>query len=459
MLQYYIFRVKFCLQANHGLATGCTKQPELEIKWEEEMLFSASRYALSVAALSAGLIVSAGTGSAAELTFWSMWNETEPQAKALQIIMDTYTAAHPETTFSVVWNGRQNQTKLRGALQAGTNVDFMDQDGDQLVGGLQKEGLAYDLGGIVDDELKSAMLPGTLDLYSSDGKYYQITYIYNTVNFWYNKEMMDEAGATPPKTWDDLIAVCDAVKGIGKHALVVESDAADYNMLYFSNLVERALGANAVLKLMEDKSGAGWSDPAVLDAAQKTRQLWDAGCIAEDARGFQWPAGQTSVALGDTMGELVASWLPMELLETTGEDFPWAAFSFPDVPGGVGKSTDLEVALIGMMVLKDSPNAEEAAQFLKYVVSEEAQKVMVETGVVGVTRKGVEWPAIIADGATSAAEATALSNFSGGLALYYPDFNSNVAKPEYNKMFLGQATPEEFVATMVAATAEYWKAH
>ena len=423
------------------------------------MLFSKSRYILSATAMSAGLMAFGGNGMAAELTFWSMWNETEPQAVALATIMKNYTAAHPETTFKSVWNGRQNQTKLRGALQSGSKVDFMDQDGDQLVGGLQKEGLAYDLGGIMDDEMKNALLPGTLDLYSSDGKYFQIPYIYNTVNVWYNKDVMDEAGAAPPKTWDDLIAVCAKVQAIGKHALVIESDAADYNLLYFSSLVERTLGANAVLALMDDKTGAGWSNPAVLDAAQKTRQLWDAGCIAEDARGFQWPAGQTTVALGDTMGELVGSWLPIELLETTGPDFPWAAFSFPEVPGGIGKSTDLQVALIGMMVLKDSPNVEEAAQFLKYLVSDEAQKVMAEVGVVGVTRKGVEWPAILADGAESAANATALSNFGGGLALYYPDFQSNTFKPEYNKMFLGQSTPEEFVATMVASTAEYWKSH
>ena len=50
--------------------------PEFEIKWEEEMLFSESRYVLSVAALTTGLMASAGAGSAAELTFWSMWNET-----------------------------------------------------------------------------------------------------------------------------------------------------------------------------------------------------------------------------------------------------------------------------------------------------------------------------------------------------------------------------------------------
>jgi raffinose/stachyose/melibiose transport system substrate-binding protein len=117
------------------------------------------------------LFAFSGSAPAAELTFWSMWNDLEPQAKALQTIMGNYTKAHPETTFKAVWNGRQNQTKLRGALQAGTPIDFMDQDGDQLAGGLQKEGLGYQLDGEVDDAFKGVFLPGAFDIYSAEGKH------------------------------------------------------------------------------------------------------------------------------------------------------------------------------------------------------------------------------------------------------------------------------------------------
>jgi len=422
-------------------------------------MLSVSRKVILGMMIASSLLANAGGAMAAELTFWSMWNEPEPQAKALQTIMDAYTAANPDTTFNVVWNGRQNQTKIRGALQAGTKIDFMDQDGDQLVGGLQKEGLLYALNGDLNDSFKNSFLPGTLDIYSTNGIYYQIPYIYNTVNFWYNKDMMAEAGTEVPKTWDDLISMCKAVEAIGKEALVIESDAADYNGLYFSYLIERSLGSGSVVKAFEDKSGAGWLDPAILDAAKKSRQLWDEGCIAKDARGFQWPAGQMTVALGDTMGELVGSWLPIELADTTGPDFPWGAFSFPEVDGGVGKSTDLQVALLGMAVLKDAPNAEEAVKFLKYLMSEDAQKTLVEEGGVGVTRKGVEWPPVLADAYTSASNATALSNFGGGLGLVYPEFYSLVFKAEFNKMFLGQSTPEELVAKLVAGTKEYWASH
>jgi raffinose/stachyose/melibiose transport system substrate-binding protein len=423
------------------------------------MLLSASRYVVSVAALAVGVLAYAGSAAASELNYWSMWNETEPQAQALQAIMDAYTKAHPDTTFKVVWNGRQNQTKLRSALQAGVSVDFMDQDADQLVGGLQKEGLALDLDGVLPADTVSAFLPGVYDLDATDGKHYQVPYVYNTVNFWYNKDMMTQAGATPPKTWADLIALCGKVKTLGKQALVVDSNSSDYIFLYFAHLIERTLGPGSVLDLMKDKTGAGWSQPAVLAAAKDERQLWDAGCLSPDARGFQWPAGQQTVALGDSMGELVGSWLPTELKSTAGDDFNWGSFDFPAVEGGAGKITDLEAELLSMLVLKNSTHKDEVISFLAYLMSPEAQKVLVEQGGVGVTRKGVAWPDVLSGAYASASNATSLSAYGGGLSIAYPDFDTTVILPEHNKMFLGQTTPEQFVATMVEKTKDYWQTH
>lgn len=410
----------------------------------------------SAVALAACLAFAASPAMSAELVFWSMWNETEPQAKALQQIMDNYTAAHPETTFKVAWNGRQNQTKLRSALQAGTAVDFMDQDSDQLAGGLQKEGLGLDLTGELDAELKAALLPGTLELFATDGKIFQVPYIYNTVNFWYNKDMLKEAGAQIPKTWDELLAVCKAVQGIGKHALVIESDVAFFNIIHFSLHLERQLGPWALVKVFEDKSGESWRQPEVMNSAKAMGQLWSEGCIAPDARGFKWPAGEQTIALGDTMGELVGSWVPTELAETAGPDFPWGAFNFPEIPGGQGKITDIQVAPLSLLVLKDSPNAAEAVGFIEFLMSAEQQKILVEVGGVGVTRAGVAWPAALADAATSAAEATALSPISGGVNVNYADFATQVLYPEFNKMFLGETTPEQFVDTAAKATKDYW---
>ncbi len=225
------------------------------------------------------------------------------------------------TTFKVVWNGRGNQTKVRSALQAGTKIDLVDQDGDQLAGGLQKQGQGYPLDTALGADFKNTLLPGAYDLYAVEGKHYQVPYIYNTVNFWYNKDIMKEAGVEPPKTWADLMNMCVAVQKTGKHALVVEGNDMAHTLLYFSGLIERQLGPNALVKIFEDKSGESWLQPAVLDSAKKELALWGT-CLAEDDRGFQYPQGQQTIPLGDSMGDLNGSWLPTELSSAAGDDFP-----------------------------------------------------------------------------------------------------------------------------------------
>ncbi|WP_299506961.1 extracellular solute-binding protein [Cypionkella sp.] len=385
-----------------------------------------------------------------------MWNEPEPQAVALRAIMDAYTAAHPETTFSAVWNGRANQTKLRSALQAGTKVDLMDQDGDQLIGGLQKQGLALQLDGLVKADFGASLLPGVFDIYASEGKHYQVPYVYNSVNFWYNKEILEEAGAQEPATFDELLAMCDAVRKLDKYALVVDNDDT-YALYYFSYLLERKLGVNALVTTFEDKTGESWLKPEVLKAAQMAQSLWGR-CIPDDARGFQYPAGQQTVALGDSMGNLNGSWLPAELSSSAGEDFPWGAFNFPSVEGGKGKQTDLQVALLSMIALESSEHKEEAVDFLEFLVSEEAQKIIVEQGSVGSTRAGVAWPAILEEAYQAATNATAISNIYGGVGINYPDFYTTILAPEQNKMFMGQTEAKAFVEAMAADTKKYWEA-
>jgi ABC-type glycerol-3-phosphate transport system substrate-binding protein len=210
--------------------------------------------------------------------------------------------------------------------------------------------------------------------------------------------------------------------------------------------------------LFNDKTGNGWTKPGVLQAAQMTRSLWDKGCIAKDARGFQYPAGQQTIALGDSMGEFNGSWLPTELSNSAGADFPWGAFNFPAVKDGKGKQADLQVALLSMMVLKTAPNPKEAVDFIKFVVSEQAQKILVTEAQVGSTRKGVAWPAVLADAEKSAREATALSSYGGGLSLTQPGFVATILAPEFNKMFLGDGTPQQMVTILASKTKEYWAA-
>jgi ABC-type glycerol-3-phosphate transport system substrate-binding protein len=392
-----------------------------------------------------------------------MWNKTEPSAIALTEIIQKFEAANPNITITAVWNGRENQTKVRTALGANTQIDFVDQDASQIAGGLMLEGLLLPLDDMLNsnalDEavpFKDVFNPGLLDLYVQDGVHYLMPYDDSPVMFWYNKDIFTAAGiATPPATWDEFLVDLQKIKDAGYVPLAVESDVNDYNIFYFSYLVERMKGKGFLLSAIEDKTGEKWNDPVFTQVLTMMKDLWDKGFIPPESLGYMWPAGQQTLATGKAAMELCGGWLPTELADMAGPDFNWGGLNFPGVTGGAGKVTDLQQWLLSFGILKGSAHPAEAQAFLKFVMTKESQQRLV-TALRGVTRKGVQWPAPMADGATASTNATlVLDHVDGGVALY-AEFIQNVLFADFQPVFLGQATIADFPAKISTDAKNYW---
>lgn len=404
----------------------------------------------------------APSGDAVELVFWSMWNEAEPQAMVIQGWIDEFQTQNPNITISPVWNGRQNQTLARTALNSGTVIDLVDQDADQVAGGLMIDGMGYSLDEFLDtpalDEdvsIKDVFVPGVLDLFKGeDGQTYLWPYIYNTVQFWYNKDMFAEVGVTAPETYDEWMEVNQALVDAGYAPIATESDVPSYVIDFLTYYVERVKGPGFLKATVEDVSGEMWKDPVYLEAAQAGRSLWEMGYVPDDSSGYLWPAGQQTLGLGEAAMELVGSWLPIELKDLS--EFEWGAFNYPSIEGGAGSNQDLQVALLTFMILKDTEHPQEAFEFLRFMMTKENMQTMADEALVGVTRKDVQWAEALKDGAEAAASAENVMAFADGAVALYPEFTNNILYINWNDLFLGQTTPEEFVEAMSSQAANYW---
>jgi raffinose/stachyose/melibiose transport system substrate-binding protein len=410
---------------------------------------------------------SSAAGQKVELTFWSMWNEPEPQAQALQTVIKAFEAANPNITINVVWNGRENQTKLRTALSSGTKVDFMDQDGDQVAGGMMSEGLGYPLDEFLTQnaldenaQIQNVFVPGVVDMFkAADGHHYLWPYILNVMVFWYSQDAFAKANVQPPTTWQEFLDVNSKLKGAGFIPLAQESDVTDFLFWWTNYLVERQKGPGFLLKAVEDKTGESWKDPVFLKTAQMLKQLWDSGYIPQETKGYTFPAGEQTLATGDAAMELCGSWLPAELSKTTGPDFKWGAYKFQAIDGGVGSADDLQEWPITFMILKDAPHPKEAFEFLKFVMTKESQTTIATQGIVGITRQGVDWPVALKDAQNYAAKAKTVIIHSDATDVYHPEFYKNVLGQNNTDMFLGKISPEQFVQKMADDSKAYWQTH
>lgn len=399
------------------------------------------------------------------LVYWSLWNEPEPGANVMKSLIADFEAAHPGLTIAPVWNGRQNQTTVRNALAGGTQIDIMDSDMEGLKGGLASAGallpwdaeLAAPAPGGEAGTFGDLFYPHLLDMASNDGALYQIPYMLYAYNIFYSQGALEKAGVSAlPEDWDGFVAALEQVKASGLNGIAVESDIAFYNIKWFNYLIERVAGPDFLMRATEDKTGETWRDPAVLKAVELELDLWARGLIPAESRGYQWPAGQQTIAFDETAVELVGSWLPVELADTVEDDFKWGAIRFPSVEGGLGDVNHVEINAHSMAILASSTHEAEAREFIKFIASTPSQQRYATDAKIGVANRNVEWAPEVAAARKSLDEATLILSENHGIKAKYPDYSTNVYEALHNQVFLGSITPAEFVDQMVARTKEFW---
>src|SRR5690606_26800072 len=164
------------------------------------------------AALAAVLV--AAPVFAQDLTFWS-WRQED--RAAYEQFIDTFEAANPGITVKFeAFEAANYNTILSTALAGGTGPDVMMV---RAYGGLENVAAAGYL-----EPLSPENVPALADFAApalaaesvrADGKVYAVPFASQTQLVIYNKEIFDANGLEEPQSWDELVAVSQALKDAG----------------------------------------------------------------------------------------------------------------------------------------------------------------------------------------------------------------------------------------------------
>lgn len=383
------------------------------------------------------------------ITYWSMWESTEPQGQALQEAIDAY-QADTGNTVDVQFKGRTGiREGLQPALDAGTNIDLFDEDIDrvnQTWGSylLDLEDFVAESG--YEDTAIAGLISACRE--AGGGTLKSIPYQPNLFNFFYNKAIFEEAGVEAvPTTWDEFLDVCAKVKEAGYIPLTCD-DA--YITCMFGYHLGRMIGEDGVKDVVTNGNWA--EEPAVLEMAQAYEELASNGYFSENIEGNVWPAGQnTELALGFAAMYLNGSWLPNEVKDMAGEDFQWGCFGYPAIEGGV---TGTEAANYGAQVFainNKSENAAEAFELIQYFTKGEYDQKLSEMSIgIPADTTNTEWPAMLSD----------VKPVMDGLTTRWTwavsaEANADITpvlKENFLKLCGGSITAQEFVDAMESAS-------
>lgn len=379
------------------------------------------------------------------LTYWSMWNSTENQAKVIQEAADAY-EAKTGIHINIEWKGRDVKTLIGAALDAGEKIDIFDDDYMRMCQ-LDTKYLTdlTDMAKAADYE--KHIMPIILDSAKSwtDGKLYVMPYQPYTTGVWYNKDMFEKAGITEvPTTWDEFLTVCQKLKDSGVNAITCNSDTA--TLLYGFQLA-RYIGQDAVLDCFNN---ADWANvPEAKKAAEDIQTLFKEGYMSEYAPA-QYPDGQNEIGFGESCMVLNASWIPNEILQTTKTEVDFGFFPWPSVEGGVDGAEASMVGAQSFGIVDKSEHKQEAFDFLLTVVTGEYDLKMAESvKSIPADTENTEWPAAIAEAEPYFKATTKKYDWAVGLETN--DKYKEILSDNFIQLCKQEITPDEFIKNMANA--------
>lgn len=407
----------------------------------------------------------AGTGSDAkaeaklkgDLVYWSMWNETEPQALVIKDAASDFEKTNPDVKIKIQWSGREIRKTLVPALDAGQVIDLWDEDCERIVKNYQKYSLKLDdLYGKAypttnSKPYKDIVMPSLVNLvssFSTDKGLYAVPYQPMVIAFMYNKEHFEKAGLkSTPKTWAEFVDACEKLKAAGFTPLTNDDAYID---LPIGHHLSRYLGVKAVEELVKDKTGAKWDDPKVLKALKDYEALVAKGYISPAVATNKWPAGQQEIATGKVSMYLNGTWLPNEIMGTTGPEFKWGQFAYPAVEGGVEGTSAGIYGAQGFQINKDCKAPETAFAFAVSMTTGKWDQELSAKTFGAPMSSDTPWPEQIAEE----------KEIFSSMTLWYPwgagvDADSDklpIINANFTKLCSGKLKAEDFIKNVKANT-------
>lgn len=170
--------------------------------------------------------------------------------------------------------------------------------------------------------------------FNVDGKIYGLPESGFVEGFFYNKSLFEQAGVQVPTTWDELLKVLETLKSKGITPIALGGGAGDgwaTNMIVNSLIV--GLGGPEFQEGFATNKSK-WTDPVVIDAFTRMKELMDKGYIDPNVLGLKYAQGQANFYTGKAALLFDGSWAINAIIgETSKVKDIVGFFRFPNVGG------------------------------------------------------------------------------------------------------------------------------
>lgn len=235
------------------------------------------------------------------LKMWSIATEGDSSHHAYQAAIEDYESAHPGVDIEMeAFENESYKTKIKTAAASDELPDIYFTWGGGFSQPFVEAGKALNLDEYYSN-YKDELPQGTLSYATYDGSIYGVPYVVSISGIFYNKKMFEENNLTEPKTWDELMNVCDTFLANGITPFGVSVKEAWVMAMFNDALTLKCVGSE---KLNESftGSGTGYTDEGFKDAAEKLSKLFEIQAFDKNA---------AALSNDEAVAEFLAGVVPM----------------------------------------------------------------------------------------------------------------------------------------------------
>jgi len=259
--------------------------------------------------------------------------------------------------------------------------------------------------------ISDAVFPSAITAGTFNGKKVAVPYVMTVYSLWYSQSLLDANGWTPPKTWDEMMSLCEKAKAKDLYCFVYGKEAASYWQWMLLDSAIKSGGYDVISNVANLKPNA-WSDPSIQAVLEKMYESVQKGYFNPGGAGMQFTQAQAlwsndQKALFYESG----SWIESEMKNATADNFQMKAWpnptltSTPKLPFESVQTSAAEVFIVPAA----AANVAGGKELLRAMLSKEAASNFSKTRLAPTVVKDT----VPADGYGSTALASAMSLMDG----------------------------------------------
>ncbi len=319
------------------------------------------------------------------LNAWHQWpNDTNELRGLYDQAVEEYMEANPHVEINTEsLDTEAYKTKISAEFAGdASGIDVFYYWGAGTARKLVEADKLLPLDDYITDETKAKILPGSTSAFEFDGKTYSLPSFSWVMSLYVNTDLLDQAGAPLPTTYDELVEACEKLQTLDGVTPIASGAKDGWNAAFiYQGLAMREVGAENVNAMLSGEVPFG-EDEGYRAAAEKVTELYDMGAFGSNPLEGGNDDASAAFISGNAAMRVMGSWFANQVYtdETaTIDPEKVVALNIPMV-SGKGSETDYAGGFVeSFWVNKNTEHQEEAAKFAIYI-NEKMGVAAYETG-------------------------------------------------------------------------------